>query len=55
MRKDKKYEIGQKIPNNVDTYSKQELKNRDLKCQHSSILRILTKWTENLEYCFEYA
>ena len=45
--------LGQKIPSFVKIFNRQDLENKNFQAKHSSILRILTKWAENLEKIFE--
>ena len=46
------FALGQKIPASVKLFNKQEVENKLFTAKHSSILRILTKWAENLEEIF---
>ena len=55
MKKEKRYAIGQKIPNYVKPFDKQELREYNFTAKHSSVLRILTKWSEYLEDIFKNA
>ena len=48
-----KYATGQKIPAFVAPFNKFEIANKQFTAKHSSILRILTKWTEYLEEIFQ--
>jgi hypothetical protein len=45
--------IGQKIPTNVKNFSKKDLADKNFKAKHSAVLRMLTKWAENLENIFD--
>jgi len=45
--------MGTKIPSHVKTFSKLEMREKKLTVQHSSVLRILTKWAGNLEDIFK--
>ena len=47
------YVIGRKISKNVDTYSESEIEEGHLTIKSPSILRILTKWCEELWSKFE--
>ena len=53
MKKDKLFAIGQKIPSYVKPFTKNDMREKKLKVKNSAILRILTKWAENLEKIFE--
>ena len=53
MNKRKHYALGQKIPASVKPFTREEIKNKEFSAKHSSVLRILTKWAENLEKIFE--
>jgi hypothetical protein len=44
----KDYSIGQKIPNGTPLFTEEELEGANFKIHDSSILRILTKWAEEL-------
>ena len=54
MKKRHDFAIGQKIPSNVKPFSKKELKDKNFSAKNSAILRILTKWAENLENIFDH-
>lgn len=51
----KYYAIGQKIPSEVKLFSEKDIKSGHFKIQHSSVLRVITKWTEELRDKFEKA
>jgi hemerythrin len=53
MKHEKQYALGQKIPASVKLFSRHEIANKQFSAQHSSILRILTKWAEYLEEIFK--
>lgn len=36
--------MGQKLPNGLKPFSKNEIKDHNFSAKHSSVLRILTKW-----------
>jgi hypothetical protein len=48
MREDHKYAIAQKIPNYVMPFTCNQLKANKFSINSSAILRIMTKWAENL-------
>lgn len=48
MRKHRDFEIGQKLPSTIRPFSKKDIEDKNFSCKHSSVLRILTKWAENL-------
>lgn len=50
-----KQKIVPKIPVYVKEFSKLEMENNNFTAKHSSILRIMTKWTEYLEEIFKNA
>ena len=52
MNKKRPFALGQKIPASVKLFSREEIKNKQFMAKHSSILRVLTKWAENLEQIF---
>lgn len=43
------YKIGQKINSNTETYTDHEILCETFEVKNSGILRILTKWTEELQ------
>lgn len=49
------YLIGRKVSENVDLFKEGDIENEHLVVKHSSILRILTKWCEELESKFTNA
>lgn len=49
------YLIGRKVSENVDLFNEGEIENEHLVVKHPSILRILTKWCEELESKFTNA
>jgi hypothetical protein len=42
------FKIGQKIPSEVKQFSEREIKEGQFKVYHASVLRVLTKWSEEL-------
>jgi hypothetical protein len=55
IKGNKTYTIGQKIPSVIKPCKKDELSTIDFILRHSSILNILIKWAEHLEFYFENA
>lgn len=53
MRKRHDFAIGQKIPSSVKPFSKKDIKDKNFSAKNSTVLRILTKWAENLEGIFD--
>jgi hypothetical protein len=53
MKKRHDFAIGQKIPGGVQPFSKKDLMDRNFSAKNSAVLRILTKWAENLENIFD--
>ncbi len=51
----RKVQFGQKIPNGTKNFTEEDIKGEFFKIHHSSILRILTKWAEELRNKFENA
>jgi hypothetical protein len=47
--------MGQKLPSGLEPFGKNDLKDRNFTAKHSSVLRVITKWAENLEAVFENA
>jgi len=48
MRKNHDFLIGQKVPISVKPMSKKDLEDKNLSAKNSAVLRMLTKWAENL-------
>lgn len=48
LKNEHKYEIGQKIPTYIKSFTKMDLKQKNFTAKSSAILRIMTKWAENL-------
>lgn len=53
MKGGKQYAIGQKIPSSVPIFNRQEVASRNFVAKHSSVLRILSKWSYYLEEIFK--
>jgi hypothetical protein len=49
MKKESKYGLGQKIPSYVKAFNKNDLKENNFFVNNSAVLRVMTKWAENLE------
>ena len=47
--------MGQKLPSGLETFGNNDLKDRNFNAKHSSVLRVITKWAENLDAVFENA
>ena len=47
------YQIGRKLSKNTKTFSKEEIEEGKLEINDSALLRILTKWCEELEGVFK--
>lgn len=41
--------MGQKIPAYVKEFTRQEIESKGFRAEHSSVLRVMTKWAENLK------
>jgi len=48
MKEKHDFLIGQKIPSHVKTFSQKDLMNKNFSSKNSAVLRMLTKWAENL-------
>jgi len=53
MKKRHDFAIGQKIPGSVKSFSKKDLMDKNFSAKNSAVLRMLTKWAENLENIFD--
>lgn len=49
MKKKHDFSIGQKIPSGVRPFSQKDMIDKNFTAKNSAVLRILTKWAENLE------
>ena len=47
------FAMGQKIPGSVKPFSKKDLTDKNFSAKSSAVLRMLTKWAENLENIFD--
>lgn len=54
MKHKHEFAIGQKIPNSVKPFSKKDITDKNFSAKHSAVLRMLTKWAENLENIFDH-
>ena len=53
MKEYSKYLIGQKLSKNIQPFSKKQIEEGELEVSNSALMRILTKWCEELEKNFE--
>lgn len=48
VKKYTSYRIGLKMSANTEAYTKKEIENGQFKVKHTAVLRILTKWIQEL-------
>jgi hypothetical protein len=53
IKGERKFAIGQKIPSAVPIFNRQEVASRNFVAKHSSVLRVLSKWSYYLEETFK--
>jgi hypothetical protein len=53
MRKEHSFAIAQKIPAYVKPFNHHDQKDNKFSVNNSAVLRIMTKWAENLEEIFK--
>jgi hypothetical protein len=53
LKKESKFALAQKIPSYVKSFSKNDLKEDKFFVNSSTVLRVMTKWAENLEDLFK--